>query len=117
MGGCHYRLVIPPRHGTGIDYDPVLSHQREKADLPSARALDLAAYARGSLFIEAEGLEITRGPDGDGRSRPIGAVQPSQRNYRQARCRGRVAQRPPRGPDRKPATAGAGFHERGRFTS
>ena len=116
-GGSHDRLMIPSRHGTGIDYDPVRPNHRQKADLPSARALDLEAYALGGLGIEAEGLAIRGGADCDRRCRPIRTIQSCQRNYRQARCRGRIAQRPPRGPDRKPATAGAGFHERNRFTS
>jgi hypothetical protein len=91
VGDGHDGLVIPPRHGTRIDYDPVRSHQRQKTDLPSTRALDLAADVLGGLRIEAEGLEILRGPDGEGRGRPIRTVQPSQRGCRQARCRSRVA--------------------------
>jgi hypothetical protein len=117
VGGGHDRLVIPSRHGTGIDYDPARPHRGQKTHLPSARPLDLDAYALGGLRIEAEGLEIMGGADGERCIRPIRTVQPCQRDYGQTSYRGVVAQRPPRGPDRKPETPGAGFHERSRFTS
>ncbi len=99
--------------GLGERHGPDVGPHGAGWDLPvNAGGVGVAAWA-----LAAEGLEILGGPDGEGRGRPIRTVQPSQRGCGQARCRGRVAQRPPRGSGRKPATAEARAHERSRFTS